>query len=238
MKREKISQKPQIIIIIGPPGSGKGMQANLLAERFGLYNFETSKIGESAIALAKEGQHLLIKGKRYYFDQEKKRFQSGKLWSVPFIDHLVFRKIKELASRQKGIVFQGTPRTIEEAKAVMPLLVRLYEKEKVLVFLLELGLKHSVWRNSHRRICELLRHPLVYNKETAGLTLCPLDGSRLRRRSLDRPEIIKKRFLIYEKETLPMIDFLEERGFLAQRIDGQQSVAKVFETIVKIMGPG
>ena len=103
-------------------------------------------------------------------------------------------KIKALSKEKKGIVFAGSPRTLYEAEKILPLLEKLYGKANIKIFLLDLPLEQSIWRNSHRRICELMRHPILYNKETLKLTHCPLDGSKLIKRALDKPEVIKKRY--------------------------------------------
>jgi len=224
-----------VVILLGPPGSGKGTQANLLTDKLNLYCFETSKVGEEKINQAKPGDYITVGGKKYYFEKEKKRWQTGKLWSSPFISYLVKQKIKELAERKRGIVFQGSPRTVEEGKEIIPLLEKLYGKTNIKIFLLELSIDQSIWRNSHRRICELMRHPILYNEETVKLTKCPLDGSKLIKRALDKPEIIKKRFEVYEEQTLPLLDYFEEKNFVVKKIKGEQSVADVFSDILKLM---
>ena len=110
------SDSKLIIIIIGPPGSGKGTQATLLADKLGLYYFETSKIIEERIMSAKKGEYVLVEGKKYYLLDEKKIWETGDLCSPPLVTFWVMEKIKELAERGEGIVFAGSPRTLYEAK--------------------------------------------------------------------------------------------------------------------------
>lgn len=232
--KPKIKNRP-VVILLGPPGSGKGTQASLLTDKLNLYCFETSKMGEEKTSQAKSGDYITIRGKKHYLEEERKRWQTGKLWSCAFISYLVKQKIKELAERKRGIVFQGSPRTVEEGKEITPLLEKLYGKTNIKIFLLELSIDQSIWRNSHRRICELMRHPILYNKETVKLTKCPLDGSKLIKRALDKPEIIKKRFKVYEEQTLPLLDYFEKKNFVVKKIKGEQSVADVFSDILKLM---
>jgi len=224
-------QKTKVIILIGPPGAGKGTQAILLSEKFHLFYFDTSTIVEKAFKEAKKREFVKIGKEKYYLEREKKLWKEGKLCDPPFVVYLIKEKIKALSKEKKGIVFAGSPRTLYEAEKILPLLEKLYGKANIKIFLLDLPLEQSIWRNSHRRICELMRHPILYNKETLKLTHCPLDGSKLIKRALDKPEVIKKRYQVYLKETLPVIDYLKKRDFKIQKINGAQTVADVFADI-------
>lgn len=223
-----------VIILLGPPGSGKGTQAGLLAEKLNLYYLETAKIGERRINEAKEGEYIRVEGKKYYFENEKRLWQTGKLWSPPFITHIIREKIKELAEEEKGVIFAGSPRTLYEGKEIAPLLKKLYGKENIKVILLTLSAKETIFRNSHRRICELMRHPIVYSKETEKLNFCPLDGSKLaKRKGLDEPETIKIRLREYQERTLPLVEYFKKQGIEVKKVVGEQSVADVFKDILK-----
>lgn len=231
-------KKPKVIIILGPPGSGKGTQANLLAEKFNLYSFETAKIGEEKINQAKKGECLKIEGKKYYFEEQKRLWKAGKLWDPPFITYLSQEKIKEIAKEGKGIVFQGCPRTLYEGERIVPFLKKLYGKGNIWVIELKLSPEQSIWRNSHRRICELIRHPILYTKETAELKRCPLDGSKLmRRKGLDDPETIKVRLKEFRERTYPLINFFKRQGLKVKKVNGEQSVEGVFKDILKALKP-
>lgn len=227
---------PKIIIIFGPPGAGKGTQAELLADRFNLYYFETAKIGERRIKEAGPDDFLEVDGKRYYFKDQERLWKEGKLWDPPFITALVEEKIRELAKENKGIIFAGSPRTIYEGEKMIPLLKELYGKENIVVLLLEISAQESIFRNSHRRICKLLRHPILYNEETKDLSHCPLDGSVLvRRKGLDDPETIKVRLREYKQRTFPLIELFQEQGLKIKKIDGSPPPAQVFESIINAL---
>jgi len=230
----KASKK--VIILFGPPGAGKGTQAELLAEKFNLYYLETSKVGERRINLAQKGEYLIIDGKKYYFEDEKKLWLEGKLWSPEFITALIYEEIENLAKQDKNLLLAGSPRTVYEAKKLLPLIKKLYGKENIEVFLIEISPEETIFRNSHRRICELMRHPILYSKETENLKNCPLDGSKLmRREGLDDPETIKIRLDEYKNRTVPIFEVFKREGIEIKKINGEQSVAAVFQDILKAL---
>lgn len=224
-----------VTILLGPPGSGKGTQAGLLAEKLNLYYFETSKVLEHTfMGPFKKDAYVAVEGKKYYLKDEKKLWEQGFLNSPPFVSQLVKKKFKELHQRGENLVIAGSPRTLYEGKAIMPLLKKLYGKDNIKVVLIKLLAKESIFRNSHRRICELMRHPTLYNKETAKLTRCPLDGSKLKRRKgLDKPETIKVRLKEYKNRTFPLVEYFRKQGFKVKKVKGEQSVAGVFKDILK-----
>ena len=228
----------QVIILFGPPGAGKGTQSELLADKLNLYYFETSKILEQSFRLAEESPNekriIEVDGEKYNILDEKKLWQEGKLCDPPFVVYLVQEKIKDLFQQGKNLVIAGSPRTVYEAERITPILKRLYGPENVKVILINISSEETIFRNSHRRICELMRHPILYNKETENLKICPLDGSKLiRRKGLDDPETIKVRLDEYKKRTYPVLGILEREELKINKIDGEQTVANVFKDILK-----
>jgi len=224
----------KVIIFIAPPGAGKGTQANLLAEYFDLVHLETSKVIEKRIMNAKEDEYLEVDGEKFLFSEEKRKWESGEICSPPFVTQLVLEEIERVAKEEKGIVFSGSPRSIYEAQKEAPLLEKLYGRENVVVLKINLSSEESIFRNSHRRICSLMRHPILWLKETENLSLCPLDGSKLiKRESLDDPETIKVRLKEFQEKTAPVIDYLKEKGFRIEEINGEQTVEEVFQEIIK-----
>ncbi|MFH1968026.1 MAG: nucleoside monophosphate kinase [bacterium] len=230
----------QVIILFGPPGAGKGTQASLLSEKLGLYLFETSKILERKF---KEAENLPenssdgfieIEGKKYYALEEKKIWRQGTLNSPPWVTHLVINEINRLFIQGESLVLAGSPRTIYEVERITPVLEKLYGKENIRIALLEISAETTVFRNSNRKICELMRHSILFNKETENLTLCPLDGSKLvKRKGLDDKESIKVRIKEYNERTLPMVEYFEKNSIKVKKINGEQSVSDVFENILK-----
>lgn len=226
-----------VVILIGPPGAGKGTQAELLSEKLNLQHVETSKLLEEKFKDAKSGQFLETNGEKYFLLEEKKLWETGVLCSPPFATLIMLEKFQEVASQGKSLLLSGSPRTLYECAEEIPLLEKLYGGENIHVILLELSEAKSIIRNSNRRICELMRHPVWYNPETMHLTVCPLDGSALlKREGLDDPETIKVRLKEYAQRTVPVIAYFQEHGLKVKKVDADQSVAKVFQDILGILG--
>jgi len=224
----------QVIILIGPPGAGKGTQAELLAEKLGYYHFESSKIIETCFKKETLEKVFEIEGESYKIKDEKKRWETGLLSSPPFVFFLMAEKIKELAKEGKSIIFSGSPRTVYEAEREIPLLKELYGVNNIKFLLLEISAETTIFRNSHRRICELVRHSILFSPETEKLTKCPLDGSDLiRRKLLDDPETIKKRLEVFKNETFPIIEIIEKQELHLKKINGEQTVADTHKDIVE-----
>jgi len=230
-------QNKMVIILLGAPGAGKGTQAGLLADKLGLYYFETSKILEGSFNLSKKQKFIKVAGKKYFYANEKKLWTKGALCSPPFVSYLVNQKIKQLYKAGENLIIAGSPRTLYEGKNVMPVLEKLYGKKNIKVVLIQVSAQESIYRNSNRRICELMRHPILYSKETEKLKFCPLDGSKLiRRKGLDDPDTIKIRLNEYKERTLPLVQYLKERKLNVKEINGKGSVSKVFQSILKSLG--
>ncbi len=232
---KKNSKIPKVIIILGPPGSGKGTQGELLARKFGLYHFETSEIIERNLADAKRGDFVAIDGKKYFLSEEKKLRDSGKWMSPPLIASWVKSKIEALAHEGEGLVISGSPKTLNEAKEIAPVLRKLYGTKNIEVILLKQRPEVSIWRNSRRRICLLERHSILYTKEALGLKTCPLDGSKLVLREDSKPEVIKMKLNEYKERTLPLVRYLKKEGLKVEEVNGEKPPVKVFEKILKVL---
>src|SRR3989344_2283095 len=141
------------IIIYGPPGSGKGTQANLLELTDSFIHFDTGKYLENILA----DQVALKKSKE--LREQKKLFDSGRLLSPPFVLKIVKRRTAELARGSLNVVFSGSPRTVFEAfgdsktESFISFLEKRYSKKNVSVFLLDVKSATSIKRNSGRLIC-------------------------------------------------------------------------------------
>lgn len=229
----KTSKNKLVVILMGPPGAGKGTQAELLADKLSLYYFETSKLLEQSFSSVGKNQFIKIKDKKYSFVREKNFWENGKLCSIPFVNYLVGSKIEELHKKGENLVVAGSPRSLEEAEFFIPLLEKLYKSQNIKIILIDVPAGETIFRNSHRRICSLMRHPILFSKETKNLKHCPLDGSELvRRKGLDDPETIKVRLREYRKRTFPLIEYFEkQRGLKVKKVNGVGPVAKIFERI-------
>src|SRR3989344_9177021 len=232
----------QVIILFGPPGAGKGTQSELLAEKKGLYLFETSKILErefkKAEELSKDSPERWVTFENEKFDilNEREIWKSGVLCSPPFVTYLCIKEFKRLAEEGDNLILSGSPRTVYEAEREMPVLEELYGKDNIKICMIEISAEITVFRNTHRKICELMRHSILFSKETDKLKLCPLDGSKLvKRKNLDDPETIKTRLKEYQERTMPLFDYFKNNGFKVEKINGERSVAEVHEDILRFI---
>lgn len=219
--------KKLVIIFIGPPGSGKRTQADLLTERLGLVHLESSQIIEEKLKNAELDDWLL--------QREKKLWDSGQLNTPEVVLKWMKEKIMELANIGKGIVFSGSPRTISEAEEEIPFLEELYGKENIRVFNLDLNEDDSIKRNSKRRICRIARHPIPDFSEFENITKCPRDGSEILVRVLDNPETVKIRYKEYLNRTLPIVDILKLKGYRIIKINADQAIDKVHNEVLNFL---
>ncbi len=231
-----------VIILFGPPGAGKGTQSELISEKMGLYLFETSKILErefkKAENLSEDSPARWVEYDNQKFDtlDEKRLWKEGMLCSPPYVTYLCIKEFRRLHEEGDGLIIAGSPRTVYEAEKEMPVLEALYGKENIKIALIEITAETTVFRNTHRKICELMRHSILSNDETDTLTLCPLDGSKLVvRKDLDDPETIKTRLQQYKDRTLPLFNYFTSNGFDVHKVNGEQSVADVHAEILKVI---
>jgi len=230
-----MDKKPKIIILLGVPGAGKGTQAELLSEKIGFYHLETSNIIRKKFTKMKDGDVEVVDGKEYSLLGEKNKKENGILMSPPLISFWIKERIEKLAEEEKGIIMNGSPRTLYEGESIIPFLKEISGVENIKVVLIDINEEESLHRNSHRKMCELAHHTLVYNEETDKLTKCPFDGSKLYKRKDDDPEVIKIRLKQYQDRTSPLIQFFKEQGLNVIKIDGSPSPSVVFESVLKVL---
>ena len=177
-----------------------------------------------------------FEGEKFDVLNEKEIWKRGELCSPPWVTYLCMREFKRLFDDGDNLVIAGSPRTVYEAEREMPLLADLYGKENIKIALIEISAEVTVFRNTHRKICELMRHSILFNKETEKLKLCPLDGSKLvKRKDLDDPETIKTRLVQYKERTLPLFEYFKSAGFDVKKVNGERTVAEVHEEILKLI---
>lgn len=219
------------VIIYGPPGSGKGTQANLTAHTFGLIHFDTGKYAESIVHDPKNQSDPVILKRREEFD-------TGKLLYPQWTLKIVKEAVQKIGKTNFGIVFSGSPRTLYEAHGLMPVIEKIYEKKNIFPVVLQVSPETSIERNSSRLVCDLCSGVMLAAVLASAnfLSKCPICGSQFRRRSLDKPEIIKVRLKEYEERTKPIFAYLQKRGYEIHDINGEQPPPEVFKEILKVIG--
>src|SRR3989344_5796766 len=158
MTQTTVKNNLKVVIICGPPGAGKGTQAEMLKDKFGFYHFETSRIIEAALNSNPAG-YINIDGQKYFYEEERRKFSSGELNTPAVVSFWVKQKIKELVDENKSLVFSGSPRTLFEADQLFPVLIEFFVKDNICVIELQVIPQISIDRNNSRRICSSCRLP-------------------------------------------------------------------------------
>ena len=226
-------KKNKLVILIGPPGSGKGSQALLLADKKKMRHLEVSKLLERRFLNAKEKESIKIEEREYQLKEQERRWREGLLCEDAFVAKVVEENIEKLKDETEPILLDGYPRTKVQASLAFSFLLSLYGKEGIFVIYLDIEEEESLKRNTGRRICSLMRHSIINIEETKDLTICPVDGSSLEKRIMDDPEKIKIRLKKFKEETVPAIEYMEEQGIKVIKIDGMGSISDVFFRVLK-----
>ncbi len=224
---KKAQDKPYAIIIYGPPGAGKGTQANLVAHHFGFIHFDTGRYLESLIYDPAHINDLVIK-------RERKFFETGKLMTPSWVLNVVERRANKIAKAGLGLVFSGSPRTLYEVENLLPKLEKLYGRKNILFFFINIPPVTSIVRNSHRLLCAICGFTVLYLFETQKFNIknrCLFCGGKLVRRVLDKTEIVKKRIEEYNIRTKPIFNEIKKRGYKIIDVPGEGLPFKVFESI-------
>lgn len=226
----KYKDMKKAVILYGPPGSGKGTQANLLAVKHNLIHFDTGKFLEGIVMDPKRQKSAIIR-------RERKLFNDGKLMTPSWVLSMVKREAKNIARAGYGIIFSGSPRTMLEAKGLLPVLSQLYGAKNIHVFVLEVSAKVSTKRNSSRLVCKFCGYGLLSAfYPTKDAKQCPVCGGSFYKRTLDNPKTIQIRLKEYEERTFPIFDFLKKKGARVVELDATPAPFEVFEKIEKALG--
>lgn len=204
------------IIIQGPQASGKGTQARLLAEKFGLLHFEMGKILRSIASSNNEHSEAV-----------KKALNSGNLVPDEFVRLIAWDFVSK--HHKQGIVFEGYPRSLAQYEHLQDMLRKFNKKIDYLISI-NIPESESIKRMSDRRTC--LKCGRVYSLAVDGdLKNCECGGELVLRQD-DKPEAIKRRLEIYHTQTRPVWEKAKQEG-IAVEIDGLPPIAQVHEAILK-----
>lgn len=205
-----------IIVFLGPPGAGKGTIVSELKKHVKIPVIATGDILRDAI----EKETNIGKTVKEYVT-------SGKLVPDKYILKIVENRIKE-DDCQKGFIFDGFPRTLNQAQG-LDIVFHKFNRQINQVFYFETPYSTIINRLSARRVC--LKCGTIYNLIYDPPDIaekCNKCGGRLAQRDDDREEIIKKRFEVYEQETLPLVEYYQEKNILT-KIDANKNAKGVFK---------
>lgn len=208
---------------MGLPGAGKGTQAEKIVEKYGIPHIST---GDMFRAAMKEGTELGLQAKSF--------MDKGEL--VP--DEVTIGIVRERLSKedcQTGFLLDGFPRTVPQAEALENLLVDL---DRVIDYVINIQVDKDILmdRLTGRRICKNCgaTYHLVFNPpQHEGI--CDRCGGELYQRADDNEETVQNRLDVNIKQSQPLLDFYETKGYL-RSINGQQDIHKVLADIEQLLG--
>ena len=206
------------LVLLGPPGAGKGTQAERLVEDFGLPYYSTGIILREAVA---NGSEL---GK-----QAKESMDAGELVPDELITNVIAERL-DSGEADEGFLLDGFPRTIGQAEMLEETLSG-RGRELTGALLIDAPDEEVVQRLSGRRTCAKGGH--VYHIDfdpPKNDEVCDQDGSRLIQRDDDKPETVRKRLSVYHDQTEPLIEWYEDKGLL-RRFDGTRTPDEVHDLI-------
>lgn len=203
------------IIFLGPPGAGKGTQAQLVCGALHIPQVSTGDMLRAAIANQTETG---LKAKAF--------MDAGQLVPDEVVIAIVRERLTE-ADCAGGCILDGFPRTVEQAKA-------LGEFAKIdAVINLQVDDSALVKRLSGRRVCPLCGAPYHVDR-LSGATACKADGTALIQRDDDKAETVLSRLQVYHQKTAPLIDYYQAQGLL-RNIDGSQDMEEISAEILKTL---
>jgi adenylate kinase len=206
------------LILLGPPGAGKGTQAERLTDDFNLPYIATGNILRKAVA---DETELGTQAKTY--------MDEGKLVPDDIITGVILEALEEADARD-GFILDGFPRTIPQAEALAAGMSA-HDRKLTAVILVDVPDSEVVRRLSGRRVS--VKTGRVYHVEfdpPKHPDRCDVDGSRLIQREDDAPDTIAKRLEVYHEQTEPLISYYEDQGLL-RRFDGTRSPTEVHDHI-------
>lgn len=211
------------IVLLGPPGAGKGTQAKSICNRYNIPHISTGDIFRKHMA---ENTPLGI--------EARKHIDIGHLVPDKVTIDMLLERLKNEDCKD-GYLLDGFPRTVLQAEALQQFLESNNEKLTT-ALLIEVPREFIIERMTGRRVCPScgasyhtkFNSPQIQDK-------CDICGSDIIQRKDDTEETVKERLDVYESQTQPLIDFYEHRNLLS-KVDGTKAINAVFESICEILG--
>ena len=218
----------KIIIFLGPPGSGKGTQAQLLSEKFNYKHISTGEL-----------LRKLLENKNNFSEEEvaeAEKINKGEMVADWLIYKLVFAEIIKEIAQNKGVVLDGAVRRVSQAQSFLNFFREQDLLNEVVVVWLRLSEEESWSRLTHRRVCSGCGLNIPYNEETQKWIKCPKCGGELKKRFDDKSEeLFKLRMSEQGEQTLIPIaaEFQKNDDQLVKEIDGRGDIENVFAEMIK-----
>ncbi len=210
-------------ILLGPPGAGKGTQAERMIEKYGIPHISTGDIFRENI---KNGTELGKKAQEY--------MNKGELVPDDLVCEIAFDRLKK-DDCQNGFLLDGFPRTVYQAEKLDEFLAGIGQKLSKVIDL-QVTDEELMKRITGRRVCKDCGATFhVVNFPPAVPGKCDKCGGVLIQRSDDNEETARNRIEVYNRETRPLIDYYEKSGNIVH-IDGMISPDNTFEDIVEVLG--
>lgn len=225
------SMKKIAVAIYGPPGAGKGTQADLLVTKRGLVHFDTGKRLRAIFADPDSKKNKQIA-------KEQKLNEAGVLNTPSWVLSIVKQGTAKIAHAGLSIVFSGSPRTLYEAfgdtktKGLTDELSKQYGKKNIFFISLNVRPEVAKKRNTIRLVCSKCKTSV---SGQVKIKECPICLGKMERRKDDAPEIYARRITEYSERTLPIIEGLKKKKFTVIDINGEQKPYEVFSDIEKAL---
>ena len=208
------------IVLLGPPGAGKGTQSVVLSKKYAIPHISTGDILRESV---KSGQALGLKAKSF--------MDKGELVPDEVVTGIVIERLKQ-PDANKGFILDGYPRTLKQAIDLDAALKNIQSTIDMVVYF-ETAEKTAIERLTGRRVCKKCGFNYhVKNIPSKKEGICDKCGAELFQRPDDKEETVRNRLKVYEAQTKPLIDYYTKAGIL-KKVSGDSNVQDLFNVLSK-----